>query len=157
MKARREAARRRAARGARRSGLAALVALALPLAAAPEPPNPYLHGAAVLGVDGVPAGPSVAERLEEIRARLQAALVYPPIARRRGLEGTSRIQFVIGPDGRAKDVRTAASSGHALLDRAAERCAADAGELPRILGRLEVPIRFSLEAERRRGRALPSS
>jgi TonB family protein len=111
----------------------------------------------VLGVDGVPTGPSIAERLEDIRARLQAALVYPPLARRRGLEGTSRIQFVIGPDGRARDVRTAASSGYALLDRAAERCASDAGELPRLLGRLEVPIRFSLEAERRRGRTLPPS
>jgi hypothetical protein len=43
-----------------------------------------------------------------------------------------------------------------MLDRAAERCAADAGELPRVLGRLEVPIRFSLDAERRRGRTLPS-
>ena len=148
---------RRARSGLRaRGALAAALALGLPVAATPEPPNPYLEGARVLGVDGVPAGPSVAERLEEIRARLQAALVYPPVARRRGLEGTSRIQFVIGPDGRARDVRTATSSGYPMLDRAAERCASDAGELPRVLGRLEVPIRFSLDAERRRGRTLPS-
>ena len=140
-----------------RAALAAAVTLGIAVGAAPEPPNPYLEGAAVLGVDGVPAGPSVAERLEEIRARLQAALVYPPLARRRGLEGTSRIQFVIGPDGRARDVSTSASSGYPVLDRAAERCAADAGELPRLLGRLEVPIRFSLEEELRRGRALPAS
>jgi TonB family protein len=64
---------------------------------------------------------------------------------------------VIGPDGRARDVSIAASSGYPVLDRAAERCAADAGELPRLLGRLEVPIRFSLEDELRRGRALPAS
>ena len=140
-----------------RALIAAAVAIGVPVGAAPEPPNPYLEGAAVLGVDGVPAGPSVAERLEEIRARLQAALVYPPLARKRGLEGTSRIQFSIGPDGRAREVRTAASSGFSLLDRAAERCASDAGELPRILGRLEVPIRFSLEEELRRGRTLPAS
>jgi TonB family protein len=140
-----------------RAALLAGLALLAPAAAAPEPPNPYAEGASVLGVDGVPAGPSVAQRLEEIRARLQAALVYPPLARKRGLEGTSRIEFVIGPDGRARDVRTAASSGYPVLDAAAERCARDAGQLPRVLGRLEVPIRFSLEEERRRGRTLPAS
>jgi protein TonB len=114
-------------------------------AAPSEPYNPYEDHTETLGVDGVPKGRSAAERIAEIRERLQAALVYPLHARRRGLEGTSRIQFTIGPDGRAQDVRTADSSGHAVLDRAAERCAVDAGELPRVLGRLEVPIRFSLE------------
>lgn len=104
----------------------------------------------MLGVDGAPMGPSVAERLAVIRERLQAALVYPPHARRRGLEGVSRIQFVIGSDGLARDVATTASSGHHALDEAAERCAVDAGQLPRVLGRLEVPIRFSLEDERLR-------
>lgn|GEM_PF-984632 len=147
----------RARRALRAAALAAALAAAAPLGGAAERPAARADESGVLGVDGVPLGPSVAERLEQIRARLQAALVYPPLARRRGLEGISRIQFVIGPDGRARDVRTSASSGYALLDRAAERSAADAGELPRILGRLEVPIRFSLEAERRRGRALPSS
>ena len=139
------------------AALLAALALLAPVAAAPEPPNPYAEGASVLGVDGVPAGPSVAQRLEEIRALLQAALVYPPLARKRGLEGTSRIEFVIGPDGHARDVRTAATSGYPMLDEAAERCARDAGQLPRVLGRLEVPIRFSLEEERRRGRTLPAS
>lgn len=130
-----------------------LLALGLLAAAAPaasEPPNPYLEGATTIGVDGAPAPPSVEDRVGLIRERLQAALVYPSIARRRGLEGVSRIQFAIGPDGRAREVRTLASSGHHVLDRAAERCAVDAGELPRVLGRLEVPIRFSLEEERRR-------
>jgi len=130
-----------------------LLALLLLAAGAPvtaEPHNPYLEGATTLGVDGAPAPPSVADRIALIRERLQAALVYPRAAQRRGLEGVSRIQFVIGPDGRAREVHTSASSGHASLDRAAERCAVDAGELPRVLGRLEVPIRFSLEDERRR-------
>jgi TonB family protein len=132
---------------------AALLAAGLALAAGParaEPHNPYEGHTEVLGVDGAPKGISAAERIAEIRERLQAALVYPLHARRNGLEGTSRIQFTIGPDGHAQDVRTAASSGHASLDRAAERCAVDAGQLPRVLGRLEVPIRFSLEDERRR-------
>jgi hypothetical protein len=41
-----------------------------------------------------------------------------------------------------------------VLDRAAERCAVDAGRLPRVLGRLEVPIRFSLEDARKLRRDL---
>jgi protein TonB len=134
--------------------LAWLLAAALAGAAGGEPHDPYAEGASVLGVDGAPAGPSVAARIAEIRERLQAALVYPPSARRRGLEGTSRIQFTIGPDGHARDVRTSASSGHSVLDRAAERCAVDAGRLPRVLGRLEVPIRFSLEDARKLRRDL---
>ena len=131
------------------ASLALLAALLLAAASARgEPHNPYLERAAVLGVDGVPAPPSVEERLEEIRRRLQSALVYPPIARRRGLEGVTRIRFTIGADGRAGDVETATSSGYAMLDRAAERCAVDAGELPHVLGRLDVPIRFSLGTAR---------
>jgi protein TonB len=129
----------------------ALLGAATPGAAPAEPHDPYAEGATVLGVDGAPAGPSVAERIAVIRERLQAALVYPVSARRRGLEGTSRIQFTIGPDGHARDVRTEATSGHYVLDQAAERCAVDAGKLPRVLGRLEVPIRFSLEEADRRG------
>ena len=122
---------------------AAFATAALPGGA--EPHNPYLEGAAVLGVDGMPAPPSVEERLAEIRRRLQEALVYPPIARKRGIEGVTRIQFSIGSDGHAQEIETADSSGDPLLDRAAERSAVDAGELPRVLGRLSVPIRFELE------------
>ena len=76
---------------------------------------------------------------------------------KRGYEGVSRIQFVIGPDGRAAEIRTVESSGHAVLDRAAEQSAVDAGELPRVLGRLDVPVRFSLEEERRRHAEEPPS
>jgi protein TonB len=101
-------------------------------------------GAEVGFVDAIPRGPSVAERLELIRRRLQAALVYPPHARSRGIEGVTTIEFEIDPAGRAAEVRTTGSSGSELLDRAAERCAVDAGPLPRVLGRLEVPIRFAL-------------
>lgn len=134
----------------RAGAVALLVLLGAPGHGRAEPHDPYAEGAIVLGVDGAPAGRSAADRIAEIRERLQAALVYPASARRRGLEGTSRIQFTIGPDGHARDVRTQATSGHYVLDQAAERCAVDAGKLPRVLGRLEVPIRFSLEAERRR-------
>ncbi len=96
-------------------------------------------------VDAMPVGPSPAERLDEIRRRVQAAVVYPERARALGLEGTTRIQFVIGADGLAQAVATVASSGHALLDRAAERGAVDAGRLPPLYGRIRIPVRFELD------------
>jgi protein TonB len=133
----------------KRAAAAALVAV-LAAAAAAEPPNPYAEGTTTIGVDGASAPPSVQERVAWIRERLAAVLVYPKTAQKRGLEGVSRIQFVIGPDGHAREVRTVESSGHVVLDRAAEQSAIDAGELPRVLGRLDVPVRFSLEEERRR-------
>jgi protein TonB len=112
------------------------VALALPGGAPAAPPEE---------VDALPVAPSPQERLEEIRRRVQAAVVYPPRARELGLEGTARIQFEIGADGLAREVATVSSSGHALLDRAAERGAVDAGVLPPLYGRIRIPVRFVLE------------
>jgi protein TonB len=96
-------------------------------------------------LDALAVGPSVEQRLEEIRRRLQAALVYPPIARRRGLTGTAWVQFEIDRAGAARDVALARSSGHPILDRAARHSVDRAGRLPWVWGRIEVPIRFSLE------------
>jgi TonB family protein len=123
------------AAGSARAALAALLLThALPAPAAP-PEEP---------VDALPLAPSPSTRLEEIRRRVQAAVVYPPRARELGLEGTARIQFEIGADGLAREVATVQSSGHALLDRAAERGAIDAGRLPPLYGRIRIPVRFEL-------------
>jgi TonB family protein len=99
--------------------------------------------------DALPPGPSLAERLEEIRSRVQEAVVYPPEARSRGITGLTRIRFEIAENGRAEKIRTVATSGSALLDDAAEQGAADAEALPRVYGRVEVPIRFELVRRRR--------
>ena len=128
-----------------------LLGAALALAWAPssaEPPGvldtppPFLE-------DALPPGPSLAERLEKIRNRVQEAVVYPPKARSRGITGVTRIRFEIAETGRAEKIRTVATSGSTLLDHAAEQGAADAGELPRVYGRVEVPIRFELLRRRR--------
>jgi len=120
-------------------GFAALCLAAAALAAPAAPPE----GSAV---DAIPLGPSPAERLDEIRRRVQAAVIYPERARDLGLEGTARIQFEIGSDGLARAVTTVESSGHALLDQAAERGALDAGRLPALYGRIRIPVRFELRA-----------
>ena len=75
--------------------------------------------------------------------------MYPPEARSRGITGVTRIRFEIATNGHAEKIRTVATSGNALLDDAAEQGAADAGELPRVYGRVEVPIRFELVRKRR--------
>jgi len=84
------------------------------------------------------------ERLEEIRRRVQAAVVYPARARKRGIEGTSRIEFRVGPDGHPLDLFTVDSSGSALLDAAALEGARDAGRLPAFYGRIRIPVVFAL-------------
>ena len=100
-------------------------------------------------VDAVPMGPSPEERLDEIRRRIQAAVVYPTRARELGWQGTSRIQFRVGNDGLARELSTVGTSGHALLDRAALRGARDAGQLPPLYGWIRIPIEFDLARMRR--------
>jgi protein TonB len=95
-------------------------------------------------VDLAPTPPSVAERLERIRERVQAAVVYPQAARERGIEGVARVQFRVDPRGRAAEIVTVESSGWRLLDAAAEQAARDATELPQIYGFVRIPVRFAL-------------
>ena len=135
------------------SSLARILVLGAALALAGSPSGAGSPGVVdappPLFEDALPPGPSLAERLEEIRSRVQEAVVYPPEARSRGITGVARIRFEIDAEGRAEKIRTVATSGSALLDHAAERGAADAGELPRVYGRVEVPIRFELLRRRR--------
>ncbi|MEN8158706.1 MAG: energy transducer TonB [Myxococcota bacterium] len=116
--------------------LTVLTLLAVPAGMHGTPPSD--------SVDLLPLGPSPEARLEEIRRRVQDAVVYPARARELGLEGTTRIQFQVGNDGRAHEVATVESSGYGLLDRAAERGALEARELPPLYGRIRIPIRFEL-------------
>lgn len=96
-------------------------------------------------VDAVPPGPSVEERLHEIRRRIQAALDYPSLARWRDLQGATVVRFEIGSDGLAREVEVVRSSGEHLLDLAAARAVEEAGVLPWVYGLLEVPVSFALE------------
>jgi protein TonB len=124
-------------------GLAGAVALLAAQAwAENDPPGTAVAHVGV--IDAIPMGPSLEERLAEIRRRIQEALSYPSAARRRGVTGTARVQFQVGDDGRAEAVELVRSSGSPLLDRAARQSVVDAGVLPRVYGRLEVPVRFDL-------------
>jgi hypothetical protein len=78
--------------------------------------------ASVVLVDALPPSPGLHDRLARIRERIQDALRYPP----------------------ARDLETCGSSGHWVLDRAAERAVREAAPLPYVWGRLEVPVHFDL-------------
>jgi TonB family protein len=117
----------------------------LALAAALLVGAPALGDAPPRDVDVIPLAPSPEARLEAIRERVQAAVVYPPRARERGLEGVARIQFRIDAGGRAAEVATVESSGSRLLDAAAEQAARDARALPQLYGWVRIPVRFALE------------
>lgn len=79
--------------------------------------------------DGNPAPPAsasasareryLASHFSYIRERIGRALVYPPIARRRGWSGVTRLAFIIGTDGAIRDLRVVSGTGYPLLDRTA--------------------------------------
>lgn len=122
------------------------VLLLVSVLAGPAAAGPPKVGSAPPGfVDAIPEGPPLATRLAEIRRRVQAALIYPPIARERGEAGEVVVGFEVGADHRARRIRTAISSGRPSLDRAAERAVLAAAPLPYVYGRVQVPVRFELD------------
>jgi protein TonB len=75
---------------------------------------------------------------------------YPERARRRNQEGTVVVHALIGPDGRPIEVTVAQSSGHRLLDEAAQDAIANCAFVPQKIGGravraiVEIPIPFKL-------------
>jgi len=128
---------------------ALLLALTAPAAADPTVSSGPPHARE----DAMPGGIPYDVRVAEIRRRIQEALVYPPLARRRQVEGESTVAFEVAASGSAADVEVVRSSGSALLDRAAERAVRDAAPLPPVMGRLRVPVRFALDEREEEGRA----
>ena len=135
-----------------RGGLLLLCGLALGLIAA-EPAGEALgviaaepagEAAALRHVDRVPAGPSLDARLVAIQRLVQAAARYPENARMRGVSGVARVAFEVRPDGTPVSIAVVESSGSIALDRAAARAVHGAGALPRVIGRVHVPVRFTL-------------
>lgn len=70
----------------------------------------------------------------EIRGHIENELArffhYPPLARREGWEGTVQLRFDVAADGAIRNIQVAASSGYALLDRAAQAALAKASHIP---------------------------
>ena len=125
--------------------LVVLLMAALPSLA--EEPLPAVAAKPPAYTDAAPRGPSVNERLAEIARRVQAVSQYPPLARERGVVGTSEVAFEVGSAGVPVRIETATTSGHPVLDRAARRAVEDAAPLPYVYGRVTVPVEFTLREE----------
>lgn len=80
-----------------------------------------------------------------IRAAIQDAVFYPPLARKRGLEGTVLAVFSIDESGLPQDIKVLKGSGHGMLDREVKRIIERASPYPPIKGTIEVPVIFRLK------------
>ncbi|MGV1099489.1 energy transducer TonB [Thiovibrio sp. JS02] len=72
----------------------------------------------------------LAQYLQLVRERIASCKKYPPLARRRQLEGRVGIRFLLAGTGGAQEIRVSASSGQEILDRAAIRAVQDAAPFP---------------------------
>lgn len=70
---------------------------------------------------------------------------YPRAAIERGLEGRVVLLLTLDAEGRVSAAEVAASSGHALLDTAAQTAALRIGRLPVTRRQVLLPVEFRLE------------
>jgi TonB family protein len=89
-------------------------------------------------------GGSRNEYLDRIRGLIQGAVRYPPLARKRRLEGEVLAGFSIDGGGAPRDIRVLRSSGHGILDRAVIRIIRRASPYPVTDATVEVPVVFRL-------------
>jgi TonB family protein len=80
-----------------------------------------------------------------IRASIDQALVYPSLARKRGIEGTVITEFTISSSGHPENIKIVRSSGFGILDAAARDTILKASPFPVIKGNIEIPITFILK------------
>lgn len=83
-----------------------------------------------------------AHDLDLVRRHLERFKYYPEDARRRGIGGDVDIGFRLTHGGRVAQVKIDASSGYALLDRAAKAIVVRAVPFPVDKGRYRVRLRF---------------
>lgn len=97
-------------------------------------------------------GNALQNYLAKVRRLLEQHKTYPPLARRRHEEGVVVVRFTIGAGGHIDVGGVARSSGHHLLDQAAQDTVKRVHRFPPLppeLGRdrlsIEVPLAFRLQ------------
>ncbi|MGQ9687738.1 MAG: energy transducer TonB [Desulfobaccales bacterium] len=92
--------------------------------------------------------------LREIRRLLERQKEYPRMAQHMNMQGVAVLQFTIAADGRILGTSLARSSGHGILDNAAQETVKRVGRFPPFpagLGReslrIEIPLAFRLTQE----------
>jgi TonB family protein len=94
-----------------------------------------------------PASMDTAPLMEGLRRRIEEELVYPYVARKKGLQGVVRLTLMLDEEGNLIDVVVVQSSGHKVLDSAAvalvEKVVPYRHDL-RTSVSVDIPIRYSL-------------
>jgi len=103
---------------------------------------------------GTGSGSALSGYLLEIRRLLEKHKDYPWMARRRRIQGVVAVIFTIGSGGQIESARIGRSSGHALLDKAAQNTIHRVGRFPPLPAALhrqkltiEVPLAFRLRTD----------
>lgn len=101
---------------------------------------------------GSGAGSLLQGYLREVRRLLERQKEYPLMAQRLNIQGVVLLQFTITADGSIQSTRLRRSSGHGLLDEAAQETVRKVGRFPPLpiaLGReklaVEIPLAFRLK------------
>ena len=109
-----------------------------------ERPDVPVSGGAGEGGSAGATGEQASLTVMLIRQAIQGSVQYPPVARRRGYEGTVVASFGVDSDGMPTDVVLVSSSGYNMLDREVLRVIMDSSPYPPLERTVEVPVRFSL-------------
>lgn len=91
--------------------------------------------------EGTESEPTI---LAKIRQRILQAKFYPPVARKRGLEGAVTVNFEIAPDGSLQTSSVLNSSGHAILDEEALKTLSRAAPYPFYEGIIHMKLDYQL-------------
>jgi protein TonB len=86
-----------------------------------------------------------ADPLDAIRELIESHLVYPPMARLQGIEGTVGVRFDVSAAGEPTGLAVVESSGFEILDEAALATVERAAPLPLVSPTVKVPVVFQLE------------
>jgi periplasmic protein TonB len=118
-----------------------------PVAAAVPGPGVASQGMVSPAGSAPSGGQQAAPHWERIGQAIRRQVVYPLLARRRGMQGRTTVSFVVGTSGMASEVRIVVSSGYPLLDAAALEAVARAVPLPAPNEPTEIvmPIVFALQ------------
>jgi TonB family protein len=114
-----------------------------------EEPQPVMEQEvpAVLQEPEAKKAPDLTPVIEGLRRRIEEEMVYPYVARKKGLQGVVRLMVRLDEEGNLLEVSIAESSGYRVLDNAAAALIERIVPYPHDLGTLlsvEVPIRYSL-------------
>ncbi|MDR1257541.1 MAG: TonB family protein [Spirochaetaceae bacterium] len=81
-----------------------------------------------------------------LQRRIRDRLVYPPPARKAGIQGVTEVTFTIHEDGKVSGITVRKGSGHEILDNAAIQTIIAAAPFPKppAPARIAIPIAFRL-------------